>query len=50
MIHLNLGATTVRFTRDAFEGLADVVLAAAAELAIPPSADAPLLVRARGEA
>jgi hypothetical protein len=32
MIHLNLGATTVRFTREAFEGLTDVVLAAAAEL------------------
>jgi hypothetical protein len=50
MIHLNLGATTVRFTREAFEGLADVVLAAAAELAVPPTADAAVVVRARGEA
>lgn len=52
MIHLTLGATTVRFTREAFEGLADVVLAATAELAVPPAADASLLLgaRARGEA
>jgi hypothetical protein len=50
MIHLTVGATTIRFTRDAFEGLADVVLAAAAELAVPPSADHSLLLRARGEA
>lgn len=50
MIHLNLGATTVRFTREAFEGLVDVVLAAAAELAVPPPGERPLLLGARGEA
>ena len=33
MIHLNVGATTVRFTPDAFEGLSTVILEAVAELA-----------------
>ncbi len=33
MIHLNLGATTVRFTPEAFEGLASMVLEAVDEMA-----------------
>ena len=33
MVHLNLGATTVRFTPEAFEGLASMVLAAVGEMA-----------------
>jgi hypothetical protein len=33
MIHLNLGATTVRFTPEAFAGLASMVVAAVGEMA-----------------
>lgn len=40
MIHLNVGATTVRFTPEAFEGLTALVLEAAAELAARPAAGA----------
>jgi len=57
MIHLNLGATTLRFTPEAFEGLASLVLSAVGELAHAPCADGerPLAARAmhrrvRGEA
>lgn len=36
MIHLNVGATTVRFTPEAFEGLSTLILEAVAELAARP--------------
>jgi len=32
MVHLNLGATTIRFTPEAFEGLASMMLAAVGEM------------------
>lgn len=41
MIHLNVGATTVRFTPEAFEGLSALILEAVAELATRPHAGAP---------
>lgn len=56
MIHLNVGATTLRFTPEAFEGLSALVLEAVAELAArPPGGEhtgLPLQLgpRARGEA
>lgn len=40
MVHLNVGATTVRFTPEAFDGLASLVLEAVAELAARPAAGA----------
>ena len=48
MIHLNVGATTVRFTPEAFDGLASLVLEAVAELAARPAAGAADLPRAIG--
>lgn len=36
MVHLNLGATTVRFTPEAFEGLASMVLTAVSEMTRSP--------------
>ncbi len=57
MIHLNLGATTLRFTPEAFEGLASLVVAAVGEMATssPLGGDRALAVsgggrRVRGEA
>ncbi len=56
MIHLNLGATTLRFTPEAFEGLASLVVAAVDEMATcsPLAGDQALAVRGgrrvRGEA
>jgi hypothetical protein len=56
MVHLNLGATTVRFTPEAFEGLASLVFTAVAEMAArSPLGDGDrvgpgLGRRARGEA
>ena len=55
MIHLNIGATTVRFTPEAFEGLSTLILEAVAELAARPRREADVLSfqtgrRARGEA
>lgn len=56
MIHLNVGATTVRFTPEAFDGLASLIMEALAELAARPPADAAdglprhLHRRIRGEA
>lgn len=48
MIHLNLGATTLRFTPEAFEGLASLVLTAVGELAThSPRADAERALTAR---
>ncbi len=51
MIHLNLGATTVRFTPEAFEGLASMVLAAVGEMATRTplgSDDRPVTARGMG--
>ena len=56
MIHLNIGATTLRFTPEAFEGLSALLLEAVAELAARPLSGEtdglPLHVgrRVRGEA
>lgn len=56
MIHLNVGATTLRFTPEAFEGLSALILEAVAELAARPPSDhdgaLPLHLgrRVRGEA
>ncbi len=33
LVHLNLGATTVRFTPEAFEGLASMLVAAVGDMA-----------------
>lgn len=41
MIHLNVGATTVRFTPEAFESLSALILEAVAELAARPHAAQP---------
>ena len=49
MIHLNLGATTLRFTPEAFEGLASLVVAAVDEMACSPLGnDRALAVRGGG--
>lgn len=48
MIHLNLGATTVRFTPEAFEGLASMVLAAVGEMATRSPLGSDDQVTARG--
>ena len=56
MIHVNVGATTLRFTPEAFEGLSALLLEAVAELAARPPSDhdgsLPLHLgrRVRGEA
>lgn len=50
MIHLNVGATTVRFTPEAFEGLAALVLEAVAELAARPRPDEPVHLSLRSGA
>ncbi|MDC0671039.1 hypothetical protein [Nannocystis radixulma] len=56
MIHVNVGATTLRFTPEAFEGLSALILEAVAELAARPPSDhdggLPLHLgrRVRGEA
>lgn len=56
MIHLNLGPTTVRFTPEAFEGLASLVFTAVGEMAArSPIGDSDRAVaglgrRVRGEA
>jgi len=50
LVHLNLGATTLRFTPEAFEGLASLFVAAVGELATcsPPGDDRALTARAMG--
>ena len=56
MVHLNLGATTVRFTPEAFEGLASMVLTAVSEMTRSPHGDERAVTvrdvgrRVRGEA
>lgn len=51
MVHLNIGATTMRFTPEAFEGLSALMLDALAELArSAPSQAMDLGPRLRGEA
>lgn len=50
LVHLNLGATTVRFTPEAFEGLASMLVTAVGEMAArsPLDSDRALTVGGMG--